>query len=354
MSSFATTPSYAFSIPHLYPHALHTFSYASPYLHPISNPITVVYKSSVLHLCTSVHISTKSPILSLDVPLRASCLSPHLCIFVPLKSRTMTLTRAWHTSLCQVLIKSLPSYFCWASGPPLYSPSSLYHFLCQTWAWRTQTRQISSHLMSKPYVYLYGKLDEEIYMDQPEGYLKKGQEKKVCHLLKSLYGLRQSALQWNKELHKSLLDLGFICTWSDAVVYFKFVGTDITIVIVYVDDVFFMGSNPKLIKGEKGKFMGVWLLQSLLFPLSYFLAFLSSRCFPFSSQLLPIPPEHLALKCSFFTYTLCMAMHNLTISSQGLSLFPMDAIFVPVFTQLFPIPELAQPGPCAVYPPYIN
>ena len=100
--------------------------------------------------------------------------------------------------------------------------------------------------------------------------------------------------------------------------------------------------------------MGVWLLQSLLFPLSYFLAFLSSCCFPFSSQLLPIPPEHLALKCSFFTYTLCMAMHNLTISSQGLSLFPMDAIFVPVFTQLFPIPELAQPGPCAVYPPYIN
>ena len=60
--------------------------------------------------------------------------------------------------------------------------------------------------------YLYGKLDEEIYMDQPEGYSKKGQEKKVCHLLKSLYGLRQLALQWNKELHKSLLNLGFACT----------------------------------------------------------------------------------------------------------------------------------------------
>ena len=58
--------------------------------------------------------------------------------------------------------------------------------------------------MSKPHT---SKLDEEIYMDQPEGYIKKGQEKKVCHLLKSLYGLRQSALQWNKELHKSLLDL---------------------------------------------------------------------------------------------------------------------------------------------------
>ena len=45
--------------------------------------------------------------------------------------------------------------------------------------------------------YLYGGLDEKIYMDQPEGYVRK-----------SLYGLKQSALQWNKELHKSLLTLG--------------------------------------------------------------------------------------------------------------------------------------------------
>ena len=56
--------------------------------------------------------------------------------------------------------------------------------------------------------YLYGELHEEIYMKQPEGY-KKGQGEKVCRLLKSLYGLKQSALQWNKELHKSLLTLGF-------------------------------------------------------------------------------------------------------------------------------------------------
>ena len=60
--------------------------------------------------------------------------------------------------------------------------------------------------------YLYGSLDEEIYMDQPEGYVKKGQEGKVCRLLKSLYRLKQSAIQWNKELHKSLLTLGFTRT----------------------------------------------------------------------------------------------------------------------------------------------
>ena len=85
--------------------------------------------------------------------------------------------------------------------------------------------------------YLYGELDEEIYMEQPEGYVKKGQGEKVCRLLKSLYGLKQSALQWNKELHKSLLTLGFTRTCSDAGVYYKFEKADIVIVIIYVDDV---------------------------------------------------------------------------------------------------------------------
>ena len=82
-------------------------------------------------------------------------------------------------------------------------------------------------------------------------------------MLKSLYRLKQSALQWNKELHKSLLDLGFTRTRSDAGVYFKFDGTDITLVVVYVDNVLFMGSNPKLVKGEKGKFMKVWESRDL-------------------------------------------------------------------------------------------
>ena len=43
--------------------------------------------------------------------------------------------------------------------------------------------------------YLFGEVDEEIYMDQLEGFIVKGQEKKVCQLKKSIYGLKKSALQ---------------------------------------------------------------------------------------------------------------------------------------------------------------
>jgi hypothetical protein len=56
--------------------------------------------------------------------------------------------------------------------------------------------------------FINGDLDEEIYMKQPEGF-HIGSSTKVCRLCKSLYGLKQSARQWNKKLHSVLTELGF-------------------------------------------------------------------------------------------------------------------------------------------------
>jgi hypothetical protein len=51
------------------------------------------------------------------------------------------------------------------------------------------------HQMDVKTVFLNGELEEEIYMNQPDGFIAQGQEGKVCRLLKSLYGLKQAPKQ---------------------------------------------------------------------------------------------------------------------------------------------------------------
>ena len=46
------------------------------------------------------------------------------------------------------------------------------------------------HQIDFKMTFLNGDLNEEIYMEQPEGFVVQGQEKKVCKLVKSLYGLK--------------------------------------------------------------------------------------------------------------------------------------------------------------------
>ena len=65
--------------------------------------------------------------------------------------------------------------------------------------------------------YLYGELKEEIYMEQPGGFIVKGQEKKVCKLVKSIYGLKQAGQVWYELMADTLRrKLGFERIHSDA------------------------------------------------------------------------------------------------------------------------------------------
>jgi hypothetical protein len=72
--------------------------------------------------------------------------------------------------------------------------------------------------------FLNGELDEEIYMDQPEGFIADGQENKVCRLIKSLYCLKQAPKQWHEEFDNTLTAVGFAVNESDTCVYYLYGG----------------------------------------------------------------------------------------------------------------------------------
>jgi hypothetical protein len=101
--------------------------------------------------------------------------------------------------------------------------------------------------------FLYGELDEELYMEQPEGFKVKGQEGKVLHLKCAIYRLKQATLAWWKALDKSMGELGFTCLHSDSGI---FINKDQSIVIiVYVDDVLFLGADKKKLLKTKEQFI---------------------------------------------------------------------------------------------------
>ena len=69
--------------------------------------------------------------------------------------------------------------------------------------------------------FLNGDLDEEIYMEQPEGFIVKGQERKVCKLAKSLYGLKQAPKQWHEKFDKVISEYDFEINEHEKCVYYK-------------------------------------------------------------------------------------------------------------------------------------
>jgi hypothetical protein len=83
------------------------------------------------------------------------------------------------------------------------------------------------HQMDVKTAFLNGEFDDEIYMDQPEGFIADGQENKVCRLIKSLYGLRQAPKQWHEKFDNTLTTAGFAVNEADTCVYYRYGGVSL-------------------------------------------------------------------------------------------------------------------------------
>src|SRR4051812_10171315 len=74
--------------------------------------------------------------------------------------------------------------------------------------------------------FLHGDLEEEIYMEQPEGFLVKGKEDFVCKLKKSLYGLKQAPRQWYMKFESFMGEQGYKRSSSDHCVFIQRFSSD--------------------------------------------------------------------------------------------------------------------------------
>ena len=104
--------------------------------------------------------------------------------------------------------------------------------------------------------FLYGKLNELCYMEQPPGFIE--DDSLCCLLRKSIYGLKQAPRVWNQVINRFLVEIGFHQSLSDPALYFK--GDEQQdenempmIVVIYVDDVVIIGPRMGPIQDVKSK-----------------------------------------------------------------------------------------------------
>ncbi|GJY61422.1 putative ribonuclease H-like domain-containing protein [Tanacetum coccineum] len=118
--------------------------------------------------------------------------------------------------------------------------------------------------------FLYGKIEEEVYVCQPSGFEDPEFPDRVYKLEKVLYGIQQAPRAWYETLSTYLLDNGFQRGIIDKTFFIKKVKGDILLVQVYVDDIIF-GSTKKGLCTEFEKLMHKKFQISYMGELTFFL-----------------------------------------------------------------------------------
>ncbi|CAI5950270.1 unnamed protein product [Closterium sp. NIES-64] len=99
--------------------------------------------------------------------------------------------------------------------------------------------------------FLYAPVDAEIYVELPHG--SHGEPNRICQLLKSLYGIKQAPRLWQQYLHARLIRIGFSQLPHDQGMYRLTKGSDYVLLIVYVDDLLYIGSTDGIATWFEGE-----------------------------------------------------------------------------------------------------
>ena len=103
--------------------------------------------------------------------------------------------------------------------------------------------------------FLHGELEEQVYIDQPPGYVKLGAEDKVYKLKKALYGLKQAPRAWYSRIEAYFLREGFQKCPHEHTLFVKTENGKMLIVCLYVDDLIYTGNNYAMFEKFKESMM---------------------------------------------------------------------------------------------------
>ncbi|KAI3715249.1 hypothetical protein L6452_22222 [Arctium lappa] len=109
-------------------------------------------------------------------------------------------------------------------------------------------RNFTVYQMDVKTAFLNGKLKEEVYVSQPEGFVDKDRPDYVYFLDKALYGMKQAPRAWYDELSPFLVKSGFNKGSIDTTLFIYRTNLDICLVQIYVDDIIFSATNKSLCK----------------------------------------------------------------------------------------------------------
>jgi hypothetical protein len=107
------------------------------------------------------------------------------------------------------------------------------------------------HQMDVKTAFLNDEIEEEVYIEQPEGFVIHDEKTYVCRLKKALYGLKQAPRAWYEKIDGFLMSLGFGKGVVDPNLYYHIVGDECLILVLYVDDLFLTGSERLIVECKR-------------------------------------------------------------------------------------------------------
>ncbi|KAL2226757.1 UNVERIFIED_CONTAM: Retrovirus-related Pol polyprotein from transposon TNT 1-94 [Sesamum indicum] len=110
----------------------------------------------------------------------------------------------------------------------------------------------------------YGFVEEEIYMDQSEGFTSVGEEQKACHLQRSIYGLKKASQNWNTHFDEVIQGYDFINNKFYPCVYKKIGGSMVAYLVLYVDDILLIGNDVKMLGNIKARLSTQFFMKDMV------------------------------------------------------------------------------------------